>query len=130
MTYTQKRLEEFDEQIEEMVKQTTYGLICEVCGGGGMFEDLVCKKCEGHGIHTWRTNHLGEKIKSFLATKIQQAVAEEREEVIKEIATKLNKMTNKHGEGYMSAVVDVKRILVSLNPTSSSRRKGEGEAGD
>ena len=81
MTYIEKRLAEFDEQIEEMVKQTTYGLICEVCGGGGMFENLVCEKCQGHGLHTWRTNHLGEKIKAFLTTSITQAIAEERARV-------------------------------------------------
>ena len=79
--YKQKRLAEFDEQIEEMVKQTTYGLICEVCGGGGMVKNSVCEKCEGQGVHTWRTNHLGEKIKSFLATSIDQAVSEEKERV-------------------------------------------------
>jgi len=89
--YTEKRLEEFDEQIEEMVKQTTYGLICEVCGGGGMFENLVCKKCEGHGLHTWRTNHLGEKIKDFLATSINQAIAEERDRLVREARQTLKK---------------------------------------
>ena len=74
--YTAKRLEEFDNQIKEMVKQTTYGLICEECGGGGTFEGSTCEKCEGHGIHTWRTNHLGEKFKLFLSDSIAQAEQE------------------------------------------------------
>lgn len=79
--YQEDTLKKFDENIEEMVKQTTYGLICEECGGGGMSGDNTCTKCGGHGIHTWRTNHLSEKIKDFLKSSLKGQLEVAGEEI-------------------------------------------------
>jgi len=57
----------------------------------------------------------------FLKQELTSIAEKTREETLWEISTEVHKMTNKYGEGYMAAVVDVKSILARLNTDKESK---------
>jgi len=59
--------------------------------------------------------------KDWLRVGLQAIAEKTREETLWEISTEVHKMTNKYGEGYMAAVVDVKSILAKLNTDKESK---------
>jgi len=60
-------------------------------------------------------------VEKFLKQELTSIAEKTREETLWEVSTEVHKMTNKYGEGYMAAVVDVKSILARLNTDKESK---------
>ena len=61
------------------------------------------------------------KAEDFFKQELTAIAEKTREDTLWEVSTEVHKMTNKYGEGYMAAVVDVKSILASLDADKESK---------
>ena len=74
---------EFDEtKLEKLLINRVYGLICKDCAGGGADGQDTCQKCEGCGIHSWKSTELKDDLIKLYKSSIRTLLEAFAEELI------------------------------------------------
>jgi len=75
-------------ELEKLLKNRVYALICDDCGGGGADGQKTCERCDGNGLHTWRTTELKDDLEKLIRTSLISLLEKYGEEIIQKIYPK------------------------------------------